>query len=425
MAATLPSISSTLQDTFSAMRVSSEAYGDRVVIIARTGSEADADYAHPYEAKSYVSLTDVATVHGADSELYEAFYHAQYSGCADIWLCPIPVTPDVDRTAELNLAYESLYTVRPTFIIPYGRGAKISIDTNGSVTREVPTFGDSPYHADGAYADSTYSYLEDLADACAELSHDERLCRGVLGMEAISDITPSGLITAIGEEGNLGATLEGLPSVSEFTTSENGKYVSVVLAEVETAGMAPWAWKSGQSTEFYRSNGAINYVGLVSRLTPPEAATNKIISSLSDIAFRLSRKQTLACISSNVVTFNVRNGVVRVDDARTYAADGSDFQRMSTMSIMAVCDDMIRRVGNRFLGKGMRQETRDSFETSLSSGFNDLISAGVILDADFSVRFNGPNYTAYVDAVILPAWELRTISFTIQVSFEALTPQAI
>jgi len=241
----------------------------------------------------------------------------------------------------------------------------------------------------------------------------------------MSDITPSGLITAVGEEGTLGTSLSDLPVVTDFQTPENGKYVSVVMAEVETAGMAPWAWRKGSTTDYHRSNGAINYVGLVTRLTPPDAATNKIMTSLSDIAYRLSRKQTLAAISCNVVTFNVKNGVVRVDDARTFAEEGSDYQRMSTMSIVAVVDDMVRRVGNSFLGKGMRIETRDSFETALASGFNNLMSAGVILDADFQVRFNGPTYTAYVDITILPAWELRNIQFTIQVSFEALPPQGL
>lgn len=428
MAATMPGISNTLQDTFSAMRVSSEAYGDRVVIIARTGTDFDITYTggqHEFEAKNYVSLADVETVHGKQSELYEAFYHAQYAGCADIWLCPLPATPENDRHDDLKTAYETLSTIRPTFVVPYGRGAYVEITDVGAMTRSVPVFGTSPTYVDGAYADSDISYLEDLADACASLSNEERICRGVLGMYPIASIIPTGLISAIGEEGNLGTSLDALPLVSEFATAENGKYVSVVLAEVETAGMAPWAWRKGNATHYYRSNGALNYVGLVTRLTPPDAATNKIMTSLSDIGFRLSRKQTLACISSHVVTFNVKNGVVRVDDARTYAEDGSDYQRMSTMSIIAVVDDMVRRVGNSFLGKGMRTETRDSFETSLASGFNNLMSAGVILDADFRVRFNGPTYTAYVDITILPAWELRNIQFTIQVSFEALPPQGL
>jgi hypothetical protein len=428
--ATLPGISNTLQDNFSAMRLSSEAYGDRVVIIARSGTGNDAyeDKQHIGEAKPYVSLRDVELVHGKDSELFEAFYHAQYAGCADIWLLPLEATAAEDRSSDLVDAYETLYTIRPTFIIPYGRGAKIEIDEDGAVVRSVPAFGaTSVTFPDGAYANSSISYLEDLADACAELSSSERICRGVIGIEAISDITPSGLITAIGEEGSLGSTLTGLPDVEDFTTPENSKFVSVVLAEVETAGMAPWAFKRGKlnGTSFYRSNGAINYVGLVTRLTPPEAATNKIVGSLSDIAFRLSRKQTLAAISAHCVTFNVRNGIVRVDDARTYAQEGSDFQRMSTMSVMAICDDMIRRVGGKFLGKGMMLETRDSFETALSSGFNNLLAAGVILDADFSVHFDGPNYTAYVDTTVLPAWELRNINFTIQVSFEAAAPQSV
>jgi hypothetical protein len=410
------------------MRVSSEAYGDRVVIVARTGEDFDPAYdgqQHEFEAKSYVSLADVETIHGKDSELYEAFFHAQYAGCADIWLCPLPATPEEDRSDDLQTAYETLSSIRPTFIVPYGRGALIEITDLGAITRSVPVSGSSPSFIDGAYADSDISYLEDLADACANLSNEERTCRGVMGMYPISNITPSGLITAIGEEGALGTSLAALPLVSEFATSDNGKFVSVVCTEVETAGMAPWAWRKGQATQYYRSNGPLNYVGLVTRLTPPDAATNKIMTSLSDIGFRLSRKQTLAAISAHCVTFNVKNGVVRVDDARTYAADGSDYQRMSTMSIIAVVDDMVRRVGNSFLGKGMRTETRDSFETALASGFNNLMSAGVILDADFRVRFNGPTYTAFVDITILPAWELRNIQFTIQVSFEALPPQGL
>jgi hypothetical protein len=67
MTATMPGISNALQDTFSAMRVSSESYGDRVVIIARTGSGADTDLAHDFEARNYVSLQDVGVVHKTSS----------------------------------------------------------------------------------------------------------------------------------------------------------------------------------------------------------------------------------------------------------------------------------------------------------------------------------------------------------------------
>lgn len=421
MTATLPGIQTTLVDNYSALRVSNEAYGDRVCIIGRTGSEADLDYAHLNEPRKYTSLTDVATVHGDDSELYEAFFHAQFAGCADIWLVPLVVTPAQDRSTELVTAYDSLTSIRPSVILPYGRGAKINISADGVVTRSVPTFGASPGFTDGAYANSTYGYLQDLADACEDLSTDERVCIGILGCEAIDTITPTGLVAAIGTEDSPGTLLEDLPTL----TGDTGKFVSVVLGEVETAGMGPWAYHRGVATEFYRSNGALNYAGLVTNLTPPDAATNKMLNGISDIGFRLSRKQTLACIANNVVTLSVNNNVIRVDDAMTFASIGSDYTRLSTMRILAIVDDMVRRVGRKFIGKGMSQSTRDSLQTALGSGFGNLISAGILNEADFRVRFVGAEYTAYVDVVCVPAWELRSIQFTIQVSFETLTTSSL
>lgn len=422
MTATLPGIQTTLVDNYSALRVSNEAYGDRVAIIGRTGHDADPTYAHLNEPRKYTSLTDVATVHGTvDSELYEAFFHAQFAGCADIWLVPLAHANAQDRSTELQDAYDSLTAIRPSVIVPYGRGAKITISDLGVVTREVPLIPGTPSYPDGAYANSSYGYLQDLADACADLSTDERVCIGIMGCEAMSDLSPTGLATDIGTEESPGQLLQDLPDL----TGDVGKYVSVILGEVETAGMGPWAWHRGVQTSFYRSNGALNYAGLVTNLTPPDAATNKILNGISDIGFRLSRKQTLACIASNVVTLSVNNNVIRVDDAMTFADVGSDYTRLSTMRILALVDDMVRRVGRKFIGKGMSQSTRDSLQTALGSGFGNLISAGVLNEADFRVRFVGAEYTAYVDVVCVPAWELRSIQFTIQVSFETLTTSSL
>lgn len=422
MTATMPGVRTTLNDTFSALEASMTAYSDRVVIIGRTGSDADVNYAHNFEAKRYANLADVGLIHGVTSELYEAFYHAQYAGCVDIWLCPIPVTIANDRSADLQEAYETLYSIRPSIIVPYGRGAKIDIDAAGVASRSVPVFGASPGVVDGAYADSALGYLEDLAHACKALSDAERICIGIMGTSALSDITPSGLITAIGTEAAPGTLFDDIPTADEFSeVSEDAKYVSVVLGELETAGMGPWAWRPGTATSYFRSNGALNYAGLVSRLSVEEATTNKIVNGISNIGFRLSRNQTLACIANKLVTFSVNNGVVRVDDGVTYAADGSDYQRLSTVRIVAIVDDMIRNIGSKFIGKGMRLETRNSFVTAISSGFDNLISNGVVLEADFRVRFDGPNYTAYVDAVIVPAWELRRIEFTVSVTFQGIT----
>jgi len=426
MAATMPGINTTLLDTFSALDVSRDAFGDRVVIVARTGTGAapvgpDTNYDnHVGEAKHYTNLADVATIHGTGSELYEAFYHAQYAGCTDIWLCPISGTAAADRSADLIAAYESLYAVRPSIIVPYGRGAQIDIDADGVITRTVPQFGASPQFTDGAYAESAYGYLEDLADACADLSNTERICIGIMGFEALDAITSAGLITAIGTEDSPGTALTALPDVDTFVVPGNGKYVNVILGEVETAGMGPWAWRRGLTTSFYRSNAALNYAGLICRTAIPDAPTNKVVNGISNVAFRLSRNQTLACISKNVVTLNINNGITRVDDSPSYAEFGSDYQRLSTVRIMAVVDDMVRRVGQTFIGRGMRLETRNSFITALSSGFENLMSAGILLEADFRVRFDGPTYTAYVDALVVPAWELRRIEFTVRVTFQGI-----
>lgn len=421
MTATMPGVSSTLHDTFSALEISSQVHTHRVAIVARTGADPSATYAHDYDPKKYTSLADVGTVHGTDSELYEAFYHAQYSGCDDIWLCPISNEVEIDRTTELETAYESLFTIRPSIIVPYGRGAKISIDSAGTVTRTVPTFGDSPRVTDGAYADSTYDYLDGLADICAEITESERLCIGILGIEALSDITATGLAAEFGESGTL---YDAIPDVSALTTPSNGKYVAVVAAEVETAGMAPWAWRNGSTTTYYRSNGALNYAGLISRLALPDAPTNKIVTGISNIAYRLSRAQTLLCVTNKLVTFNVLNGIVRVDDAMTYAEDNSDYQRQSTVLIVGQVDDMIRAIGRRYIGKGMNQSVRDSFVTSVASGLDILTKSGVIIQADFNVRFDGPNSVAYVDVVVVPAWELRRIELSVRVTFQGINSNA-
>ena len=131
MTATLPGVKTTLIDTYSALEASRDVYTDRLVIIGRTGSDADADYAHDFEPKKYMSLQDVGSIHGVTSELYEAFFHALFSGATDIWLCPLPTTAEEDRSEDLLTAYDSLYNIRPSIVVPYGRGARIDVTADG------------------------------------------------------------------------------------------------------------------------------------------------------------------------------------------------------------------------------------------------------------------------------------------------------
>jgi hypothetical protein len=416
--ASIPGVTTTLNDGYFALANAPKSAQERLVILARTLSNATTG--HHFNPIKYTSLADVATAHTSSSECYEAFYHALFSGASDIWICPLPSSGD--RGLQLSSGYANLEAIEPTIIVPYGRSSSVSIDASGNETRTVPT-GD----ALGAVATSG-TYLATLASACYTLSTNARQCIGIMGVEPPASITASGINdwimgTSTNPDAPSGTLVTATGTVNKFPsniTDAFARYVSVVMEECETAGMRGWDWRYGGTTAFYRSNGALNYAGLLCQLLPHEPPTNKVVKSVSYKPFRYSITQ-LKAISSyfRAVSFKQRpdDNIIKVCDSPTYASSASDFRRLSTIRIVGAAISAVNTAASKFVGTNMSLWNQNALKTAIVTALDELKKGQAINRYSYSIEFVPTENAANITLILEPAWELRIIRTTVSVTF--------
>lgn len=416
--ASIPGVTTTLNDGYFALSNVPNSASERLVILARTLS--DATVGHHYNPVKYTSLSDVVTAHTASSECYEAFFHALFSGATDIWLCPLPSAGT--RGEQLSSGYANLESIEPTIIVPYGRSALVSVDASGTETRTVPT-GDTL----GAVATSG-TYLATLASACYTLSTNARQCIGIMGIEPPASITASGINdwimgTSTNPDGPSGTLITATGTANSFPTGISdtfARYVSVVVDECETAGMRSWDWKYGGTATFYRSNGAINYAGLLCQLDPHDPPTNKVVRSISYRPFKFSVTQLKALSSYfRAVSFKQRpdENLIKVCDSPTYASSGSDFRRISTIRIVGAAISAVNTAAGKFIGKSMSLWNQNALKTAVISALDALKTGQAINRYSYSIEFLPAENAANITLILEPAWELRIIRTTVSVTF--------
>lgn len=413
----LPGVSVSLYDGYYAISTVQSKYTDRIVLLARTNTTGSTA-GHHYTPIRYSNLADVANAHGASSECYEAFYHALQAGATDLWLCPLPPTPTgtSNRVSQLVSGYNNLDGIEPTLIIPFGRAAYIAVDASGAITRTVYNVTGDEH---GARADVS-TYLADLASACNTISTTNRQCMGVIGVHPPSAVDAATLTAYTIGTGTVDTPRGSLAtSLPTGISDAHARHVSVFVGEVETSGQVPWGWRPGTATTYWRSNGAVNYAGIIATLQPHDPPTNKIMRSVSYVPWRWSNNQLKSFVSMRVVAprLGIVENVVRVCDSPTYASSVSDFRRLSTMRIVGEAVEMMRSIGQKFVGKNMSLWNQNSFKTSITTALEQMKQHQAINRYSFSVEFVPIENAADVTIVIEPAWELRLIRTTISVTF--------
>jgi len=208
------------------------------------------------------------------------------------------------------------------------------------------------------------------------------------------------------------ATDNGLLNGAELLDTNSsvvdiGKYLDVVSAYPLVSNPA--------RSQQYSASGAASYAGLLTRLAPASAATNKVVANVQ-LPFRLANSKTDSLAGKRYVHFLEKPKGVVVADAPTAARPDSDYTRRSTMAIVKAVLDTVRLVGEPFLGEGVTSAQLSALETAISQALGDLAEAGVLNRFELGVtstslqRIEGK---ADVNLVIVPAFELRQINVTL------------
>lgn len=186
-----------------------------------------------------------------------------------------------------------------------------------------------------------------------------------------------------------------------------GKYISVV-------GVYPILSNPSQTTS-YTATGAPTYGGFYSSLPPQSAPTNKILKNVR-LPFRVGRTKLDNLAGQRYVTFHAKTRGIVISDAPTAARPDSDYQRLSTMRQVKTAIDVIRQVGEPFLGEGMLGATLAALETAIDSQLKALVKQGILKRYEFSLTATAQQRVlgqATLELKLVPAFELRQITIVV------------
>jgi hypothetical protein len=166
------------------------------------------------------------------------------------------------------------------------------------------------------------------------------------------------------------------------------------------------------STGFgYISNGAAYYAGMISSLIPQSAPTNKVAQGAESLV-KLPKIKLDALSKYHYVGLKQKNRVFRISDAPTAARPGSDFVRLSTVRVLDRIIDIVREVGQPYIGEANSTQARLSLETNLRTRLlleqkNNLMSRfEVHVSATSKQRIEGD---ADVELIVVPPFEMKKI----------------
>jgi hypothetical protein len=161
----------------------------------------------------------------------------------------------------------------------------------------------------------------------------------------------------------------------------------------------------------YISNGASYYGGVIASLLPQSAPTNKVAQG-ADSLVKLPKIKLDSLAKYHYVGLKQKNRVFRISDAPTAARPGSDFRRLSTVRVLDKIIDIVREVGQPYIGEANSTQARLSLETNLRSRL--LIEQKNNVMQRFEVRVSATTKQRIegdcdVELIIVPPFEMKKI----------------
>ncbi len=437
----LPGVNLVIKDQFLGVSRTDIPIGPRIAIIGRrkaatelatpntAGTNAFSNPAYPATVDRSSSVADLDPVNpsteqqvidffGIGSDLHRGYIEAQRAGASFITCIALPANTTYDyqngTIASSGYAGTSLFVdafaaaevARADIIVAWGRGS----GPNDFQSPATP--GDDDLHY-GFYADNSVSsgnsFAYKVAAECERITADSHPCFGVIGIKPyVASSTVDGGMTPAQVVSHL--ALSNLVDRNGGSDEAMlGQYVSVVATEIEPL-------RYNQYINFGFANGAASYAGAVTKLDSWSAPTAKTIFNIQRVRYNPTRSVQSNLVDKGVVPVALNyNRVPNWIDAQTFAKDGSDYRRLTTLRIVYDAVLLIRQISQKFIGEAASTATRNALETSITSGLRGMQQMGATLASDFTVTYVGIENKAIIDLVLQPAFELRNIEVRVSV----------
>ena len=171
----------------------------------------------------------------------------------------------------------------------------------------------------------------------------------------------------------------------------------------------------------YATTGEAHYAGMISKLAPASAPTNKPLGAeVIALRYNLSARQLNTLAGYRYVAGRVIPGVGNVIcDAVTAASSDSDWTRLTSFRIVAAAMKAIRSVARPFIGEGFSAAKRAALDSAITTTLGKMKEDGSIIDYNFSIEQTPEEFVSgsvRIPLEIRPAFELRVIKVIVKLT---------
>lgn len=208
-----------------------------------------------------------------------------------------------------------------------------------------------------------------------------------------------------------------------------GAYISVFSAPLRTVGtlVRTVALGVGASPANTSRNSACSaaYAGKIASLAPQSSTTNKQIGGLTALRL-LSARQANDMTGMRHVTMysrtkglTVASGITGAFNVTKYVR--SDYTRLTTMRIVAAAADLIRAVGDKYIGEPNNAPQMNALDAEIDQLLLSMKGQGALNSYDFSIS-STPDQRVLgqldINLTLVPAFEIQEINLVVSLSKE-------
>jgi hypothetical protein len=180
--------------------------------------------------------------------------------------------------------------------------------------------------------------------------------------------------------------------------------------------------RNNYSATTYPAAFAASYGGFYINREPNSAPTNKTVNSAA-ILFKFGLQTLDDLAGAGYTVLRQKTTGLVIADAPTAALATSDWTRLSTVRIVKAIIDGCRDAVDRFLGEGMSDATRANMKQSIENVLMAAKKAHYLQDYKPFEIIQTPDMEvagqATVNLTLIPAFELRQVTFSISLSKSA------
>ena len=208
-----------------------------------------------------------------------------------------------------------------------------------------------------------------------------------------------------------------------------GAYLSVFSAPLRALGtltkLTALGLGASPANNSRNTNGGAAYAGKIVSLAPQSSTTNKSIDGVVQMRLLSARQANDMSGMRHVTMYNRTKGLT-VASGSTGAFNvtkylRSDYTRLTTMRIVAAAADLIRAVGDKYIGEPNNAPQMNALDAEIDQLLLSMKGQGALNSYDFSIS-STPDQRVLgqldINLTLVPAFEIQQINLVVSLSKE-------